>query len=80
MQVRQLRRSTALGLGALLLAVPFLSSCARGFATERVYTPATGVNNQEGDVDVLGATIVSGEAGSGPSSRRSSATPTRTST
>lgn len=61
----QLRRSTALVLGALLLAVPSLSSCARGYATDRDYTPATGVNNRDADVDVLGAVIVSAEAGSG---------------
>lgn len=65
MQLRQLRRRTALVTGALLLAVPLLSSCARGYATDRIYTPATGVNNRQGAVDVLGAVVVSKEPGSG---------------
>jgi len=55
----QFRRSTALGMGALLLAVPFLSSCARGYATDVINTTTTGVNNRDGDVDVLGTVVVS---------------------
>lgn len=58
-----LRRSLALAAGALLLA-PALSSCATN-ATDRINTLAAGVQNREADVDVLGATIVSAEPGSG---------------
>jgi hypothetical protein len=44
-----------------------LSSCGRGFdqPTDQVYNPAVGVNNQDSDVDVLNAVIVSGSDGSG---------------
>ena len=44
-----------------------LSSCGRGFdnPTDQVYNPAVGVNDQDSDVDVLNAVIVSGSEGSG---------------
>jgi hypothetical protein len=44
-----------------------LSSCGRGFdqPTDQVYNPAVGVNDQDSDVDVLNAVIVSGTDGSG---------------
>jgi hypothetical protein len=44
-----------------------LSSCGRGFdnPTDQVYNPAVGVNDQDSDVDVLNAVIVSGSDGSG---------------
>jgi hypothetical protein len=57
-----LRRTLALATGALLIS-PVLSSCAE--ATDRIYTPAAGVQNRAEDVDVLNAVIVSAEHGSG---------------
>ena len=42
-----------------------LTSCGFDYATDRIYTPATGVNNREASVDVLGAVIVSADDGSG---------------
>jgi hypothetical protein len=60
-----LRRSTALALGALLLATPALTSCGFNYATDRVNTPAAGVNDHAGQVDVLGAVIVSKQDNSG---------------
>jgi hypothetical protein len=63
----QLRRSARLlaAAGALLLAAPALSSCGFDYATDRVYTPGTGTNDQNAEVDVLGAVVVSAEDGSG---------------
>jgi hypothetical protein len=58
-------RRVALAVGALVLAVPGVSACGFNYATDREYTPANGVNNKDGDVDVLNALIVSGEDGSG---------------
>jgi hypothetical protein len=46
------------------LAVP-LSSCGFDYATDRDYTPASGANNREGEVDVLSAVVVSAAEGSG---------------
>ena len=60
-----LRRSTALALGGLLLAIPALTSCGFNYATDRPYTPAAGANNRDASVDVLGAVIVSGQDNSG---------------
>ena len=60
-----LRRSLALAAGALALAVPALSSCGFDYATDRIYTPAAGVNDRDATVDVLGAVVVSAEEGSG---------------
>ena len=62
---RTLRRSVALSLGGLVLAAPLLTACGFNYATDRVYTPASGVNNRDADVDVLGAVIVSGQDDSG---------------
>lgn len=62
---RTLRRTTALSLGGLLLAAPMLTACGFNYATDRVYTPASGVNNRDADVDVLGAVIVSAQDDSG---------------
>lgn len=59
-----MRRSLALVTGALLLTAP-LSSCGFDLATNRVYTPAAGVNDRDTTVDVLNAVIVSAEEGSG---------------
>jgi hypothetical protein len=43
---------------ALLFAVPAFSACSAA-ATDEVYTPTKGVNNRDGEVDVLHALIVS---------------------
>jgi len=61
----QSRRSLRLAAGALVLAVPLLGSCGFDKATDRVYTPAATTNDRDGDVDVLGAGIVSAQPGSG---------------
>ena len=60
MQLRPLVTAAAV----LALAAP-LSSCGFDYATERDYTPASGANNREGDVDVLAAVVVSAAEGSG---------------
>ncbi len=60
-----IRRKSALALGALALTAPLVTSCGFNYATDRDYTPATGVNNREASVDVLGAVIVSGQPDSG---------------
>jgi hypothetical protein len=57
-----LRRSIA---AAAVLLVPVLSSCGFDQPTDRVYTPAVGVNERAGSVDVLNALVVSGSDGSG---------------
>jgi hypothetical protein len=57
-----LRRSIA--VAAVVLA-PVLSSCGFDAPTDRVYTPAVGVNERSGSVDVLNAVVVSGADGSG---------------
>jgi hypothetical protein len=61
----QTRRSLRLVAGALVLALPLLGSCGFGKATDRVYTPAAGINNRGGDVDVLSAVIVAAQPDSG---------------
>jgi hypothetical protein len=60
MQLRPLATAAAV----LALAAP-LSSCGFDYATERDYTPASGANNRDGDVDVLSAVVVSAAEGSG---------------
>src|SRR4051812_24707048 len=50
--------------GAVALAAT-LSSCGFNVATDRVYTPAAGVNDRDARVDVLNAVVVSGQEGSG---------------
>ena len=60
MQLRPLATAAAV----LALAAP-LTSCGFDYATDRVYTPANGANNRDGDVDVLSAVIVSAAEGSG---------------
>jgi hypothetical protein len=42
-----------------------LTSCGFDQPTDQVYNPAVGVNDQDSDVDVLNAVIVSGSEGSG---------------
>jgi hypothetical protein len=65
MDGRHLRRNFALTTAALLFTVPSVASCGFNYATDREYTPAVGVNNQDGVVDVLNAVIASEEDGSG---------------
>jgi hypothetical protein len=63
MHLRPPARLLAVG-GALALAT-VLTSCGFDYATDRVYTPAAGVNDRTATVDVLGAVVVSGQQGSG---------------
>lgn len=42
----------------MLLLAATTASCGFDYATDRVYTPADGVNNRDGEVDVLNAVIV----------------------
>ena len=58
------RRSTAIVAGALLLSGG-LSSCGFGLATDRVNTISSGVNDRDGEVDVLAAAIISAAPDSG---------------
>ena len=57
-----LRRSIVI---AAVLTAPVLSSCGFNEPTDRVYTPAVGVNERAGTIDVLHALVVSGADGSG---------------
>jgi hypothetical protein len=61
----QTRRSLRLVAGALVLALPLLGSCGFGKATDRPYTQAAGINNQDADVHVLSAVIVAAQPDSG---------------
>jgi hypothetical protein len=61
----QTRRSLRLVAGALVLALPLLGSCGFNKATDKVYTPAAGTNDRDGDVDVLSAVIVAAQPNSG---------------
>lgn len=58
-----LRRTIA--AAAVLLTAPALSACGFNEPTDQIYTPAVGVNERGGSVDVLNAVIVSGADGSG---------------
>lgn len=58
-----LRRTIA--AAAVLLTAPALSACGFNEPTDQIYTPAVGVNERGGSVDVLNAVIVSGAEGSG---------------
>ena len=60
-----LRRTLALATCVLAVSAPVLTSCGFDYATDRIYTPAAGVNNRDASIDVLGAVIVSSEEGSG---------------
>lgn len=59
----QKKRRLALLIGAAAV-VPALSSCM-SYATDMIYTPAAGVNDRAGDIDVLNAAIVSTDGGTG---------------
>lgn len=48
-----------------MLALPLLSSCGFGKATDKVSTPAVGTNNRDGDVKVLAAVVVAAQPDSG---------------
>jgi hypothetical protein len=61
----QPRRSLRLVAGALVLALPLLSSCGFGKATDRVYTPGAGTNDRNGVVKVLAAVVVAAQPDSG---------------
>ncbi len=61
----QPRRPLRLVAGALVLALPLLSSCGFDKATDRVYTPGVGTNNRDGDVKVLAAVVVAAQPDSG---------------
>ncbi|MEP9363530.1 hypothetical protein ABLE68_11240 [Nocardioides sp. CN2-186] len=64
MHLRQSVRLLA-AAGALVLATPVLASCGFNYATDRVYTPGSGVNDRDASVDVLSAVVVSAQSGSG---------------
>lgn len=51
-------RTVALA-AALLLSVPALAACQNQAQTNAIYTPAEGVNDRDGSVDVLNALVVS---------------------
>jgi hypothetical protein len=60
------RRPTATVLVAALLPLAAaLTSCGFNYKTDQINTIAAGVNNREGDVDVLGARIVAYSQGQG---------------
>lgn len=61
----QITRTTALTVGSLVLAAPLLAGCGEEYATDYIYTPAAGVNDRDGDVDVLNAAIVSTDGDTG---------------
>ena len=60
---RSLRR--LLTTAAALTLLPLGLTACTSAATEFVYQPAQGVNDRDGDVDVLNALIVTGEDGEG---------------
>ena len=61
----QPRRRIRLVAGALILALPLLTSCGFGKATDKVYTPGAGTNNRAGDVKVLAAVVAAAQPDSG---------------
>ncbi len=61
--LRPVRRRVA--TVALVLLVPLLSACGFGEQTDQVYQPAVGTNDHRGQVDVLGAVVVSASDGIG---------------
>jgi hypothetical protein len=54
-----------LAAGAMVLLVPALGGCGFGYQTDQIYQPGVGVNHRDGQVDVLGAVVVSGTEGEG---------------
>ena len=63
----QLRHTSTPGtlVGALLLTAALSSSCGFELGTDRIYTPANGANDRDGEIDVLSAQVVSPEPGTG---------------
>lgn len=57
--------STRTRVAALALALPLMTGCGFDVATDQVYTPAVGMNDRSGEVDVLNALIVADGEGSG---------------
>lgn len=58
--------SRKLGLATTaLVAATALSSCGFNYPTDRIYTPAAGVNYRQGTVDVLNAAVVSKQDNAG---------------
>ncbi|HEY0903114.1 MAG TPA: hypothetical protein VGE14_04425 [Marmoricola sp.] len=55
------RRSAIAGL----LLAPALTACGFNAQTDQVYQPAVGINDRDGEVDVLNALIVTGQDGTG---------------
>jgi len=55
------RRSTAATAVTLLLAAPVLSSCGFNYDTNNVTTISAGINDRDGNIDILGAVIVADE-------------------
>ena len=54
-----------LAAASLVLLVPLTAACGFGYQTDQVYQPGVGTDVRSGNVDVLGAVIVSGADGSG---------------
>ena len=65
MHPRHPRRTLRFAIGALLLAVPVLTSCGFDYATDRVNDITAGHTNRDASVDVLNALIVAGHPDSG---------------
>lgn len=67
MNVRRSIAKATVVLSAAALSLGLSSCSMRGFdePTDQVYNPAVGVNNQDSNVDVLNAVIVSGSDGTG---------------
>ena len=61
----QIKRTMALTVAPLALLAPALSACGEDYATTYLYTPAAGVNDRSGAVDVLNAAIVSTDGDTG---------------
>ncbi|GAB3257772.1 hypothetical protein GCM10027425_19020 [Alteromonas gracilis] len=57
--------TTRTRVAALALALPLMTGCGFDVATDQVYTPAVGMNDRSGEVDVLNALIVADGEGSG---------------
>lgn len=54
-----------LAAASLVLLVPLVGACGFNVQTDQVYQPGVGSNVRSGTVDILGAVVVSGSAGSG---------------
>lgn len=50
---------------AVVLLVPALGACGLNYQTNEFYQPGIGVNDRDGEVDVLAAVVVSSTEGSG---------------